>query len=139
MASATRRSSASNKANVSSATATAFLPGQFATQIPRSLAASTSIVLTPAPARMTRAMRPFSSIGRVTFVERTMSTEASLRSITFMGCVLAGDACYLESTNQAQFALDNLDVRVVPEPGSLALFGLGLALMAGAGRRRITR
>lgn len=63
----------------------------------------------------------------------------ALTSLTFLSCVFDGDACYYAGTNQAQFALDNLDVRVVPEPGSLALFGLGLALMAGASRRRITR
>lgn len=66
----------------------------------------------------------------------------ALRSLTFMACVFVGDGCYIQSTNQGQFALDNLDVRVasaVPEPGSLALFGLGLVLMAGASRRRTTR
>jgi hypothetical protein len=35
---------------VSSATATEFLPGMFATYTPRAEAASTSIVLVPAPA-----------------------------------------------------------------------------------------
>lgn len=76
----------------------------------------------------------FSSIGAGSL--GLLAGEA-LRSITFMGCVFAGDYCYLEASNQAQFALDNLDVSVVPEPGSLALFGLGLVLMAGASRRRI--
>jgi hypothetical protein len=66
---------------VSSATAIAFLPGQFATQMPRSLAASTSIVLKPAPARTTIPRRPASSIARVTWVDRTTSTSAPVLPI----------------------------------------------------------
>jgi hypothetical protein len=82
----------------------------------------------------------FSSIGAGSL--GLLAGEA-LRSITFAACVFVGDDCFLGGTNQGQFALDNLDVdvraTVVPEPGSLALFGLGLVLMAGASRRRITR
>ena len=76
--SAMRRSRARIRPNASSATATEFFPGQFATEIPRSDAASTSIVLYPAPARTTRERWPVSSMGRVTFVERTTSASAPL-------------------------------------------------------------
>ena len=70
------RSRASIRPVASSATAMAFLPGQFATQMPRSLAASTSMVLVPAPARTTSWRFPDSSIGRVTCEERTTRTSA---------------------------------------------------------------
>lgn len=51
-----------------------------------------------------------------------------LRSVTFSTSVLGSDGA------PAQFALDNLQVRV-PEPGTLALLGLGLAAF-GVSRRR---
>jgi hypothetical protein len=50
-----RRSMDSSRANTNSATAMEFLPGQLLTNMPRLLAALTSMVLTPAPARSTSA------------------------------------------------------------------------------------
>ena len=62
----------------SSATATLFLPGQLLTKMPRSLAAATSIVSYPAPARTMSASRaPASIVARVTFVLRTTRMPAS--------------------------------------------------------------
>ena len=62
----------------SSATAAVLRPGQFATDTPFSLAASISMVFTPAPARMISASLPAASmVSRVTRVDRTTRTSAS--------------------------------------------------------------
>ena len=56
----------------SSATATAFLPGQLATKMPRRDAAARSMVLTPAPARtMSVSASAAAMAAAVTSVERT--------------------------------------------------------------------
>jgi len=44
--------------------------------------------------------------------------------------------CNAFTTNRGQFALDNLDVSVIPEPASLALATLSLGLMGAVHRRR---
>jgi len=63
---------------VSSATAAAFFPGQFATYTPRFEQVPRSIVFTPAPARMTNANAPpASTCAASTFVERTMTISGS--------------------------------------------------------------
>ncbi|MDB5745520.1 MAG: hypothetical protein JWP72_368 [Massilia sp.] len=48
------------------------------------------------------------------------------------GCTSARDV----TMNQAQFALDNLDLAVIPEPTSIALMLLGLAGLGAVSRRR---
>ena len=73
-----RRSSASIRPNASSATAAEFFPGQFATITPCAVAAVTSIVFTPAPAR-TMSFSDGGIAGAPTFVERTISTSAAVR------------------------------------------------------------
>ncbi len=61
----------------SSATATAFFPGQFETEIARADAPATSIVFTPAPARTIRErLLPWSISAAVTRVDRTTRTSA---------------------------------------------------------------
>ena len=45
-------------------------------------------------------------------------------------------SCNAFSSNQAQFALDNLSVTAVPEPETTAMFALGLLAMGAAVRRR---
>ena len=56
-----RRSTASSRPMVSSATAAEFRPGTLATSTPRAAAAAVSMVLVPAPARMTSASRSAAS------------------------------------------------------------------------------
>ena len=70
------RSSETISPKASSATAAALLPGQFATSMPSRVAASTSIVLKPAPARTTRFSEPARSVSAVTRVLRTTRTSA---------------------------------------------------------------
>ena len=68
-AAGTRRASARTSASVCSATAVVLPPGVFITTTPRSVAASTSIVSTPAPARpTTSSFTPATSTTRVTLV-----------------------------------------------------------------------
>ena len=73
-----RRSSASIRPNASSATAAEFFPGQFATMTPCAVAAATSIVFTPAPAR-TMSLSGGDMAGAPTFVDRTIRTSADVR------------------------------------------------------------
>jgi hypothetical protein len=71
--------------------------------------------------------------------------DPTFRNTTLTG--LAISACMFDDTgacnadreftqNQAQFALDNLDLAVVPEPTSIALMLLGLAGLGTSARRR---
>jgi len=48
----------------------------------------------------------------------------------------AGPSCQAFSTNQAQFALDDIVIEHVPEPASLALVGIAGLAVVGARRRR---
>ena len=75
-----RRSIARRCAKASSATAIEFLPGQLATWMPRREAPSTSIVLTPAPARITRA--------RAAEASRCRASTRVLRTTRISGWVL---------------------------------------------------
>jgi hypothetical protein len=60
----------------------------------------------------------------------------ALRSVTFVACVWdEGGVCINPADNLAQFAIDNIYASV-PEPGSLGLALVGLALMGGVARRR---
>ena len=79
---ATDRAEASIRAKTCSATLTLFAPGAFRTTMPRSLAASTSTLSTPAPARATTRRRGAPAISSaVTVVAlRTMRASASVRA-----------------------------------------------------------
>lgn len=60
-----------------------------------------------------------------------------LKDFTVQACLYAQDgSCVNPAMNQAQFALDNVNVAAVPEPSTYMMMGLGLAGLAFAARRR---
>jgi len=61
---------------------------------------------------------------------------AALRTVTVAACLYgANNACFWPASNQAQFAIDNIDFNNVPLPSSVLLAGLGLAALAVTRRR----
>lgn len=67
-------------------------------------------------------------------------TSTVLTSITINACVNGDNGCTnsldFPALNQAQFALDDIGVNVVPEPASALLFMLGLGALGMTARRR---
>lgn len=68
--------------------------------------------------------------------------NTTLTSLSFRACLFDGNACVNPGEdslliNQAQFGIDNIDLSEVPEPGSIALIGLGMGALA-LRRRKIT-
>lgn len=61
----------------------------------------------------------------------------NLRSVDFFTCAnVNGSLCTTPTKNNGQFALDNVNVTVVPEPETFALMSLGLVAIAAIRRRR---
>ncbi|GAB2873158.1 hypothetical protein GCM10027277_48040 [Pseudoduganella ginsengisoli] len=66
--------------------------------------------------------------------------DQHLTSLSISSCVFTNDGCVnsvdFPAFNNAQFAIDDLKMTTVPEPGSIALLMLGAAGMGMASRRR---
>lgn len=63
--------------------------------------------------------------------------HASLSELTISACLFDGNgSCFNPAANQAQFAIDNVNVSAVPEPATYAMLVLGLGAVAFAARRR---
>lgn len=60
---------------------------------------------------------------------------SDLVSLEFRSCVVGGAVCALPNLNNGQFAIDNIVLTAVPEPGAALLFALGLVGMAGLRRQ----
>ncbi|MCW7541060.1 NF038120 family PEP-CTERM protein [Aquabacterium sp. A7-Y] len=70
------------------------------------------------------------------FAGAALGAFGAVSSIDFFACIYGeGGACLNPSGNLGQFALDNLSLVPVPEPGSVVLLALGLGGLAGFGRR----
>lgn len=79
----------------------------------------------------TNANFPFVSYSGASF-----SAFNNLRQVDFFACSwVAGLACTVPTANNGQFAIDNITVSVVPEPGAALLLALGLAGVAVRARR----
>lgn len=79
------------------------------------------------------------------FMFDTFAVESAFRNTTLTNLAIGaclftgtGDCVFDRDTvmNQAQFAIDNVDLAVIPEPGSIALMMLGFAGLAAFSRRR---
>lgn len=63
--------------------------------------------------------------------------HAALSALTVSACLFDGNgSCFNPAANQAQFAIDNLNVSAVPEPSAAAMLLLGLGGLALMSRRR---
>ena len=61
----------------------------------------------------------------------------NLVEVQFFACVLDASVCATPTLNNGQFALDNISVTAVPEPGTWALMALGVAGLMVRSRRSI--
>ncbi|MFC0253636.1 NF038120 family PEP-CTERM protein [Massilia consociata] len=81
---------------------------------------------------------PVNGDGKPTFGRSVLPADflkETLTSLSMRACVNDGTSCIVPDddspfVNQAQFALDNIDLGEVPEPGTMALIGLGMGALA---------
>lgn len=75
-----------------------------------------------------------------TFSSLSLSSAAgftNLKQLEFQACSsVNGVFCNVPTANNGQFAIDNINVTVVPEPGAALLMALGLAGLAGFSLRQ---
>ena len=72
----------------------------------------------------------------VSYSGASLSAFSNLRQVDFFACSwVGGAACTVPTANNGQFAIDNISVSVVPEPGAALLLALGLAGLALRARR----
>ncbi|MGJ9420326.1 NF038120 family PEP-CTERM protein [Massilia sp. CMS3.1] len=73
------------------------------------------------------------------------NTSAAFSSLQFTEAIFFGFTCNTAgncsafSTNRGQFGIDNINLTEIPEPASFALFGLGMAGVAFARRRKSSK
>jgi len=78
------------------------------------------------------------ALGNPMFGAATLSSNflnAALTSLSIRACINDGNGCVFpddnsDLINQAQFGIDNIDLAELPEPGSMALIGLGMGALA---------
>ncbi|NNG23785.1 PEP-CTERM sorting domain-containing protein [Massilia sp. ML15P13] len=66
-------------------------------------------------------------------------SSAVLTSLTINACLFDGDVCQTDhqlTQNQAQFAVDNINLAEVPEPATIGLMLMGVAGLTAARRRK---
>lgn len=78
--------------------------------------------------------------GQYAFSNWVLSSRFSsvvLTQLSISACIYDTDGgCYRPAENLAQFAIDNVNVSAVPEPGTWAMLAIGLLGLAAAARRR---
>lgn len=118
----------------------AFVPLSPASTQPTVMAAVGFNASGSAVAAMAWLFAPQGSNGRYPFARYDdpldLADFTGLSSLAFFACSLAGP-CDDPTNNNGQFAIDDIQVTVVPEPSSIALTLVALGLLVRSQRRRV--